>query len=98
MTEPDWATWWKEVSRRVTDSKGNRVKLTIDEIRSGTGCNRQNIDRAWWWELANYDVQPEKITESRRRDLNPRPAHYECAALPTELQRQPESSTTTSAL
>src|SRR5689334_6422878 len=23
----------------------------------------------------------------RRRDLNPRPAHYECAALPTELLR-----------
>ena len=25
---------------------------------------------------------------SRRGDSNPRPAHYECAALPTELRRQ----------
>jgi hypothetical protein len=24
---------------------------------------------------------------SRRRESNPRPAHYECAALPTELRR-----------
>ncbi len=28
---------------------------------------------------------------SRRRDSNPRPAHYECAALPAELRRQAPS-------
>lgn len=29
-----------------------------------------------------------RSAKSRRRDLNPRPTHYECVALPTELQRQ----------
>ncbi len=27
------------------------------------------------------------LTESRRRESNSRPTHYECVALPTELQR-----------
>jgi hypothetical protein len=28
--------------------------MTSAEIRSGVGCDHQNIDRVWWWELAAY--------------------------------------------
>ncbi len=34
-----------------------------------------------------YLQKQSKRKVSRKRDLNPRPAHYECAALPAELFR-----------
>src|SRR3989344_9147060 len=40
-----------------------------------------SIPRLW----SPYCTRLEHI--SRRRDSNPRPAHYKCAALPTELLR-----------
>jgi hypothetical protein len=51
---PDWAAWWNEVLRRVDASESGRVRLTIEEIRAGAGCDhREQLDDILWWMCAN---------------------------------------------
>ena len=40
-------------------------------------------------QIADFLETTERKSESQRRDLNPRPADYESAALPTELRWLP---------
>ena len=57
---------------------------SADHDRNLVGFDRQEVGMVR--EGPKGEIEGRR--ESRRRDLNSRPMHYECIALPTELQRQ----------
>lgn len=66
---------------RATDRKSEPRVVRTDregEIR-GTDMSGDDFPPGWWFECVRR--------WSRRRDSNPQPAHYKCAALPVELRR-----------
>src|SRR5579872_632821 len=63
-------------------SGGHRLRRRPSQ--GGLGCGQQNL-----WRNARDGLENlcKLVKWCRQRESNPRPTHYECVALPTELRR-----------
>ncbi len=77
-------------------TSGPQSKLLIDTLQEKFNCQvtLEKSPRKILKTLRLFKTAAKSENWSREQELNLRPAHYECAALPTELSRQNKLSKT----